>query len=54
MNCYRRFSPMVPFGGVKSSGLGRENGVNAMHEYTEAHTVWIDTGTEPRDPFRLA
>jgi acyl-CoA reductase-like NAD-dependent aldehyde dehydrogenase len=53
VNCYRRFSPMVPFGGVKSSGIGRENGVEVMREYTESHTAWIDTGSEPRDPFRL-
>jgi len=54
VNCYRRFSPMVPFGGVKASGLGRENGAEVMREYTETHTVWIDSGTESRDPFRLA
>ncbi|MET0451972.1 MAG: aldehyde dehydrogenase [Mycobacterium sp.] len=54
VNCYRRVSYTAPFGGVKASGLGRENGLQAAHEYTETKSVWIDTNEEPRDPFRLA
>ena len=54
VNCYRRVSYAAPFGGVKASGLGHENGTEVMREYTSAKTVWIDTNQEARDPFRLA
>ncbi len=54
INCYRRVSYAAPFGGVKASGLGRENGLDVMREYTETKTVWIDTNEEARDAFRLA
>lgn len=41
VNTYRALSPAVPFGGVKSSGLGRENGLHAMDEFTAVKSVWI-------------
>jgi hypothetical protein len=31
--------------------LGRENGREAIHEYTEVKSVWIDSGPGMRDPF---
>lgn len=45
INTYRVFGSSVPFGGFKASGLGRENGIEAMHEYTETKAVWIGLGT---------
>ncbi|WP_294569135.1 aldehyde dehydrogenase [uncultured Arthrobacter sp.] len=54
VNCYRRVTASVPFGGVKASGLGRENGLDALRDYTETKSVWIDTNEEARDAFRLA
>jgi aldehyde dehydrogenase (NAD+) len=42
VNCYKRFNPASPFGGVGESGYGREMGFETMHEYTEAHSVWIN------------
>ena len=42
INCYKRVNPGSPFGGVASSGYGREMGFEAMHDYTEAKSVWIN------------
>jgi acyl-CoA reductase-like NAD-dependent aldehyde dehydrogenase len=33
INAYRVVAPSVPFGGFKHSGLGRENGIEAVDEY---------------------
>ena len=49
VNNYRVIQHSVPFGGFKSSGLGRELGVEALHRYTENKSVMIDTGS--RVPF---
>nr|ACN43571.2 PnpD [Pseudomonas putida]UBO76690.1 4-hydroxymuconic semial-dehydrogenase [uncultured Escherichia sp.] len=42
INCYKRVSPGSPFGGVGRSGYGREMGFEAMHDYTEARSVWVN------------
>lgn len=34
---------MVPFGGTKRSGLGRESGIEAVNEYLETKNVFIST-----------
>ncbi|MFV0514711.1 MAG: aldehyde dehydrogenase [Jhaorihella sp.] len=52
-NCYRAVSYMVPFGGFKSSGIGRESGQEAIHEYLETKSVWMDYGAGPANPFIL-
>ena len=31
-----------PFGGVGMSGYGREMGFEAMHDYTEPRSVWVN------------
>jgi acyl-CoA reductase-like NAD-dependent aldehyde dehydrogenase len=54
VNCYKRAHPASPFGGVGMSGYGREMGFEAMHEYTEPHSVWINVDAKipvwyPRD-----
>ena len=54
VNSYRAVGPMAPFGGFKSSGIGRENGLEALREYTESKTVWIELSGATRDPFNLA
>jgi acyl-CoA reductase-like NAD-dependent aldehyde dehydrogenase len=47
VNTYKRVNPGSPFGGVGVSGYGREMGFEAMHEYTEAHSVWINVDAPP-------
>jgi len=42
INCYKRVNPGSPFGGVGLSGYGREMGFEAMHDYTEARSVWVN------------
>jgi aldehyde dehydrogenase (NAD+) len=53
INAYRSVGPMAPFGGFKSSGFGRENGLEALREYTETKTVWVELTGATRDPFKL-
>ena len=51
VNMYRAVSYMSPFGGYKRSGVGRENGMDAIREYLQTKSVWISTATETPDPF---
>ena len=51
INNYRKTSYATPFGGYKQSGLGRENGADALREYTEEKSVWVDAGQGVKDPF---
>ncbi len=52
VNTYRSYSYMVPFGGYKHSGLGRENGMEAVDEYLETKSVFISTAEKPpANPF---
>ena len=50
VNNYRTLGHGMPFGGFKQSGLGREMGADALNEYTEVKSVWIDTGNKVRFP----
>ena len=51
VNMYRAVSYMSPFGGYKRSGVGRENGMDAIREYLQTKSVWISTALETPDPF---
>jgi aldehyde dehydrogenase (NAD+) len=53
INAYRVVAPHVPFGGFGASGIGRENGVDAIREYTETKAVWVELTGATRDPFTL-
>jgi aldehyde dehydrogenase (NAD+) len=53
VNCYRMIAYNVPFGGYKQSGIGRENGLEALDEYTQTKAVWIELSGQTRDPFTL-
>jgi aldehyde dehydrogenase (NAD+) len=53
VNTYRAVSFMAPFGGYKDSGLGRENGIDAVREYLQTKCVWINSGAVASNPFVL-
>ena len=46
INCYKRVNPGSPFGGVGQSGYGREMGFEAMNDYTEAKSVWVNVDAQ--------
>jgi aldehyde dehydrogenase (NAD+) len=51
VNTYRAVSYLSPFGGYKDSGVGRENGMQAIYEYLQLKSVWINTGAATANPF---
>jgi aldehyde dehydrogenase (NAD+) len=51
VNTYRSTSYTSPFGGYKLSGLGRENGLAAIHEYLQVKSVWLYSGGDVANPF---
>jgi (Z)-2-((N-methylformamido)methylene)-5-hydroxybutyrolactone dehydrogenase len=53
INAYRVVGPDVPFGGYGLSGIGRENGIEAVHEYTQTKSIWVELTGGTRDPFTL-
>ena len=53
VNCYRVTSYMTPFGGYKRSGFGREGGMEAIREYLQTKSVWIDMEGRTPNPFGL-
>jgi acyl-CoA reductase-like NAD-dependent aldehyde dehydrogenase len=53
INSYRAVSFTAPFGGYNQSGLGRENGLETLGEYTQLKTVWVELSGQIRDPFKL-
>ncbi|BCB90014.1 aldehyde dehydrogenase [Phytohabitans suffuscus] len=51
INTYRTVAPFAPFGGYGASGWGRESGLDAVRDYTELKTVWLELEGRTRDPF---
>jgi aldehyde dehydrogenase (NAD+) len=51
INDYRRTTYASPYGGYGQSGIGRENGPEALHEYTETKSIWVNAGGAVADPF---
>lgn len=50
VNTYRAINLRVPFGGYKQSGIGRENGVEAMDEFSQVKSIVVEYGPGA-DPF---
>jgi len=53
VNTYRTAAPQGPFGGMKSSGFGRERGELGLLEFTTTKNVMIDYSSDTRDPFAM-
>jgi p-cumic aldehyde dehydrogenase len=45
VNTYGVVDPAMPWGGLKQSGWGRENGEQAVHEFTETKAVCMQIGS---------
>jgi acyl-CoA reductase-like NAD-dependent aldehyde dehydrogenase len=45
VNTHHRNDPSSPWGGIKSSGVGSENGIDAYHAYTSAKSTIINYAT---------
>jgi acyl-CoA reductase-like NAD-dependent aldehyde dehydrogenase len=41
INSYAVYNPYTPFGGFKDSGIGREQGHEALHSYLETKAVLV-------------
>jgi aldehyde dehydrogenase (NAD+) len=53
INTYRSMAFNSPFGGYKSSGIGRVNGLEGIKPYLQTKSVWCELGDEILDPFVL-
>ncbi len=53
INMYRAMAPQSPFGGYKSSGIGRQNGLEGIEEYLQTKSVWCELSADIQDPFVL-
>lgn len=51
INGYKTINVTSPFGGYGQSGYGRSSGVEALHEYTQTKSVWVETAKEPAAAF---
>ncbi|WP_245453581.1 aldehyde dehydrogenase [Aminobacter sp. MSH1] len=53
INTYRALASNSPFGGYKSSGNGRNNGIESINQYLQTKSVWCELSTVAQDPFVL-
>ena len=51
VNGYKTINVASPFGGYGLSGYGRSSGVEALYEYTQTKSVWVETAREPATTF---
>jgi aldehyde dehydrogenase (NAD+) len=54
VNSYKTINVASPFGGFNMSGHGRSSGVEALYEYTQVKSVWVETAAEPVVAFGYA
>lgn len=51
INGYKTINVASPFGGYRQSGYGRSSGLDALKEYTQIKSIWVETAAEPAAPF---
>ncbi|MGF7162588.1 aldehyde dehydrogenase (NAD+) [Rhodoligotrophos appendicifer] len=51
INTYRALAFNSPFGGFKDSGLGRQNGAEAVNQFLQTKSVWCELSRDIQDPF---
>jgi len=51
INLYRAVTFNSPFGGYKASGIGRVNGIEALDEFLQTKSVWVELDEAIQDPF---
>jgi acyl-CoA reductase-like NAD-dependent aldehyde dehydrogenase len=51
INGYKTINVASPFGGYGLSGYGRSSGVEALYEYTQTKSVWVETAKDPVTAF---
>ena len=54
INSYKTINVASPFGGFNMSGHGRSSGVEALYEYTQVKSVWVETAEHPVVAFGYA
>lgn len=51
INGYKTIHVSSPFGGYGESGYGRSSGLDALREYSEVKSVWVETAAKPAANF---
>lgn len=51
VNGYKTIHVSSPFGGYGESGYGRSSGIDALREYSEVKSVWVETAAKPAASF---
>lgn len=51
VNSYKTIHVSSPFGGYGESGYGRSSGLDALREYREVKSVWVETAAVPAASF---
>uniref|UniRef100_A0A0M3ILC3 Aldedh domain-containing protein n=1 Tax=Ascaris lumbricoides TaxID=6252 RepID=A0A0M3ILC3_ASCLU len=51
VNTYNDTNAMVPFGGMRQSGFGRENGVAALEAFSQIKSVFVNASKKLDNPF---
>ena len=51
INDHHKNDPCSPWGGFKNSGIGRENGIEAFHEYTQTKSIIVNYSASTTDWF---
>ncbi|VBB31587.1 unnamed protein product [Acanthocheilonema viteae] len=51
VNTFNITNPMIPFGGMKQSGFGRENGIAALEAFSQVKSVFVNASEKLDNPF---